>query len=167
MAYVEPWMRGYLKDFDPVIASVMYSLQHVREDVVKWTETFPEQELWSEFGDVGSVGFHVRHIAGSIDRLMTYARGEELRDDQFAELKREKEPDLNKAQLLALFHERLDEADKSLRAVNPATLAETRYLGRKRIPVPLGGLLVHVAEHSQRHVGELIVTVKLVRGDWR
>jgi hypothetical protein len=158
-------MRGDLMELDPLQASVLYSFRHAREDVAKWLERIPEDRLWTGFGAIASAGFQVRHIAGSVDRLITYASGRQLSEEQMDELrKEERTPGGSREDLLRLLDERLTNAESVVRSLDPGTYREVRELGRKRIPVPLGTLLVHIAEHTQRHVGELIITVKLASG---
>jgi uncharacterized damage-inducible protein DinB len=165
--YVEPWMRGTLTDLDPVIAALLHSFQHAREDLAKWTEGLPDEDICRKYGEAGSVGFHILHIGGSVERLLTYARGEQLNSVQMAELKEEKTAQLTRAELLAHLDGKLAAAEAFLRTVDPTTFSATRYIGRKQIPVTLGGILVHTAEHTQRHVGEAIVTTKIVREQYR
>jgi hypothetical protein len=165
---VEPWLRGGHDDLDPLQAAVLYSFEHAKADIEKWTSTLSEEQLWHQHGTVGSPGWHARHIAGSVDRLTTYAAGGQLGEAQLAALQDEKQPGgPSQPELLAYINETLDRCGNTIRSLDPSTWRSVRGIGRKRVPVPLGVLLVHIAEHTQRHVGELIVTVKLVRGDWR
>ena len=161
----EPWMRGDLMELDPVQAAVLYSFRHAREDIGAWLPRVPEEQLWANFGNIASAGFQVRHIAGSIDRLITYATGRQLSEKQMEDLRAEERTTMGtRDELLQFLDDRLTHAETAVRALDPRTYREIRELGRKRIPVPLGTLLVHIAEHTQRHVGELIVTVKLASG---
>ena len=99
----EPWMRGYLKDLDPIQAAVLYSFRHAQEDIRKWLERIPDEDLWMRFGNLASAGFHVRHIAGSVDRLITYAAGGQLSEAQLREKDDEMNPGGSRAELLALL----------------------------------------------------------------
>jgi hypothetical protein len=165
---IEPWLQGGHEELDPVQAAVLYSFKHARADVEKWSSLLTEEQLWTRCGDVGSAGWHIRHIAGSVDRLTTYAAGGQLSEAQMTTLAGEKENSgPQRAELLAFVNETLDRCGDTIRSLDPSTWRTVREIGRKRVPVPLGVLLVHIAEHTQRHVGELIVTVKLVRGEWR
>jgi hypothetical protein len=114
---------------------------------------------------VASAAFHLRHMAGVIDRLFTYARGEALNDAQFAALRIEGEPfaegDQNTA--LAELHRRVDAAVAELRTIDAATLGDYRAVGRAKLPSTVIGCLVHGAEHAMRHVGQLSVTTRIVR----
>jgi hypothetical protein len=165
---LEPWLRGGHHDLDPLQAAVLYSFEHAKADIDQWTSGLSEDQLWMQLGKVGSPGWHVRHIAGSVDRLTTYAAGAQLTEVQLAALERENQPGgPTKSELLALVQETLTRCAHTLRSLDPSAWHSTREIGRRRVPVPLGVLLVHIAEHTQRHVGELIVTVKLIREDWR
>jgi hypothetical protein len=163
----EPWMRGYLKDVDPIQAAVLYSFRHAQEDIGEWIRRIPEELLWMQFGNVAPAGFHVRHIAGSTDRLVTYASGQQLSEDQLGQLRNEKSPGGSLPELLQLLESNFQRAEGIIRSLDPATYGDIREIGRKRIPVPLGTLLVHIAEHTQRHVGELIMTVKVINEEYR
>lgn len=158
-------MRGYLADLDPVIAAVLYSLQQVREDVERWTTGLTEAQVWHQLGEVAPVGFQLRHMAGSIDRLMTYALGGALTEAQLAALKAESgRGDVSLAELRDLLEGSIQRAETAVRASEPSRFGEVRKLGRKRIPTTLAGLLIHAAEHTQRHLGLLIAAVKVARG---
>lgn len=158
----EPWMSGTLAGLHPLVAAILYSFQHARLDLGAWTKNLSDAQLsLSELG-LAPVSFHIRHIAGSVDRLLTYARGEQLSPLQIAAIKGEAESGLGRGELLKLIDDSFGRAEVVLRSLDPACLGETREIGRKRIPVPLGTLLVHIAEHTQRHVGEAIITAKVM-----
>jgi hypothetical protein len=161
--YVEPWMRGYLTGSNPVLAAVLYSFQQAREELAKWAGDLSDEALWRSFGDIAPLGFHIRHLAGSIDRLTTYAAGESLTEEQFQVLKQEHDHGLPKDRLFELLEKSLQRAETLVRGVDPAQFTDLRYVGRKRIPATLAGLLIHIAEHTQRHVGSAIITAKLAR----
>jgi hypothetical protein len=159
---MEPWMSGTLTFLGPIRAALLYSFQHAQEDLERWTRSLTDEDIWRRFGDVAPVGFHIRHIAGSVDRLITYAQGGTLDDAQMKVLKSEAEATgPSRDGLLALLNEKLSHADAIVRSIDPKTLEDVREIGRKRVPVPLGVLLVHIAEHTQRHVGAAIVTAKM------
>jgi hypothetical protein len=165
---VEPWLRGGHEDIDPIQAAVLYSFEHAKTDINQWISTLSDDQLWEQRGKVGSPGWHARHIAGSVDRLTTYAIGSQLSNAQLAALESEKSSaGPSRTELMAFLDETLNRCGDVIRSLDPSTWRSIREIGRKRTPVPLGVLLVHIAEHTQRHVGELIVTVKLVRGDWQ
>jgi hypothetical protein len=161
---VEPWMSGSYSDTDPLLRPLLHSIDHAKADVEKWTDGLTTEQIWARPMDLGAVGFHMRHLAGSSERLFTYARGEMLSDEQMAALKAEMEPGASRAELLATLTSTLDGIAGAVRVLDVATLGEARFVGRKRLPTTVVGLLLHISEHMMRHVGELIVTAKVVRG---
>ena len=160
----EPWLRGPLPGVDPIVAAVLRSFQHAREDLERWTETLDDRQMWLSPHGLAPVGFQLRHIAGSVDRLTTYLRGEQLSEAQVLFLRYEMEPGATREQLLADVGQAFARAEAILRTLDPATISELRYVGKKRLPVTIAGLVVHIAEHTQRHVGQAIVTAKLADG---
>jgi uncharacterized damage-inducible protein DinB len=162
---MEPWMTGTLTDLHPVQAALLYSLQHARQDIARWTADLPDDSLWLRTGDVAPAAFHIRHIGGSVDRLLTYATGGQLSEAQMQELQAEQRPDalMSREELFEYFRSKLDTAERTVRELDISDLNAVREIGRKRVPVPLGVLLVHIAEHTQRHVGEAIITLKVAR----
>ncbi|HME10155.1 MAG TPA: DinB family protein [Bryobacteraceae bacterium] len=159
----EPWLRGPIEQVHPLLAPILYSFQQAREDLHRWTEGLSSDQLWARPLGLGSIGFHIRHIGGSVERLMTYAMGGQLTAPQLAELEREMEQGQTHDGLLNDLERRFQAAERQVRTLDPARLTEPREVGRKRLPSTLGGLLTHIAEHTQRHVGEAIVTVKVIR----
>src|SRR4051812_3766846 len=83
----EPWMRGPIPGVHFLIAPLLYSFQMAREDLAKHTAGLTTEQIWATPHGFGSVGFHLRHIAGSTDRLMTYVDGGQLSEAQMAALK--------------------------------------------------------------------------------
>jgi len=147
---------------DPLLAPILYTFQQAREDLRKYTEGLTADRIWATPHGFGSVGFHIRHIAGSTDRLMTYLEGRELTPDQMAALRGEEQPGTEgKEDLLAQMEAAFQRAEAMVRALDPAKLAEPRWVGRKRLPTTVIGLLTHIAEHIQRHIGQAISAVKL------
>lgn len=159
----EPWLRGDLNDVDAMVAPVLYSFRQVREDLAKWTEGLSDAQVWRGAHGLAPVGFHLKHIAGSIDRLTTYLEGRGLSETQMASLPDESEPGPGLAELLRNIDLAFARAERVFRALDPARIAEPRTIGRKRLPTTVIGLLTHIAEHTQRHLGEAIVTAKLIR----
>ena len=161
-ALPEPWMRGPIEGVHPLVAPVLYSFQMAREDLAKCTAALSTEAIWARPHGVASVGFHMLHIAGSTDRLMTYLRGRELTAAQLEALAAEASPgEPSREQLLAALNQAFSDAEAVIRATDPATLGDARTVGRKRLPTTVIGLLTHIAEHTQRHVGQAIVTAKL------
>jgi hypothetical protein len=161
----EPWLRGNITDVHPVIAQVLYSFQQAWEDLEYFMNGLSDEQTWSRPSSVAPVGFHIRHIGGSIDRLMTYVRGEQLSADQMSVLKSEIEPKGGIGDLLGNLRHQLNAFEAEIRGLDPETFGDARKVGRKELPTTVGALLVHIAEHTQRHVGQAIVTAKLVRGN--
>ncbi|MGH9630928.1 MAG: DinB family protein [Bryobacteraceae bacterium] len=159
----EPWLSGSLPDVHPTLAPVVYSFQQALEDLSRFTEGLTTNEMWERPAGLPPVGFQLRHIAGSIDRLLTYALERQLSDEQMASLRQEDVAGATREELLAELSERLKIAESAIRNIDPESLQEARKVGRKELPTTLIGLLVHIAEHTQRHVGQAITTAKVVR----
>jgi uncharacterized damage-inducible protein DinB len=124
--------------------------------------------VWARPGGAASIGYHVRHAVGSLDRLLTYARGEQLTEAQLAAMRGERRPedrDGIQDTLVAEFDAAVDRALAQVRATDPSTLLDAREVGRARLPSTVIGLLFHAAEHTQRHVGQVVTTAKVVRGE--
>ena len=169
MASTEWWQRGPIDGVPPVLQPVAHILLQVRESVGEIVEGLTESEWNARPGGVASPAFHVRHIAGVIDRLFTYARGQALSEEQFAALRSEGQ-ELRTADVavpLAVLSARVDAAIAELRAIDVATLGDYRGVGRAQLPSTVIGCLVHGAEHAMRHVGQLSVTARIVRADAR
>jgi hypothetical protein len=162
MTQPEPWLRGALEGVDPLIAPVLFSFQQAREDLARWTAGLSEAQVWARPQGLASVGFQLRHIAGSVDRLTTYLEGRDLSAAQLDELANEMEPRGSREELLAAVEASLRQAEEVVRGVEPASFREARTVGRLRLPTTVIGLLVHIAEHTQGHIGQAIVTAKLV-----
>lgn len=162
-AMVEPWLRGENGELHPAMAAVVHALEQAREDVREWTRDVREEETWARPLELAPLGFQLRHIAGSTDRLATYARGGQLSPAQMAALQAEPTPGARLAELVSVVDAELARAQELARATDAAALAEPRGVGRKALPTSVGGLLIHIADHTQRHVGELIVTVRVLR----
>jgi len=159
----EPWLRG-LSGVSPLTVPVLYAFQQAREDIAKYTESLTSEQIWAKPYGLASVGFHVRHIAGSTDRLMTYLQGKQLTPSELRALETESTPGATREELLAELNAAFERAEMIVRAIDPATLADQREVGRKRLPTTVIGLLTHIAEHTQRHVGQAISAAKLARG---
>jgi hypothetical protein len=165
MANTEWWQRGPIDGVPAVLQPVAHILLQVRESVDELVPGLTEAQWNARPAGVASAAFHVRHIAGVIDRLFTYARGEGLSDAQFTALRAEGAPLalVDVASALDLVHTRVDAAVDALRTVDPATLGDYRPVGRSKLPSTVIGCLVHGAEHAMRHVGQLSVTTRIVR----
>jgi hypothetical protein len=142
---------------------VIFSFTMVREDLATYTTGLSTEDVWRKVGSLPTLGFHLRHIPGSVDRLMTYLEGNQITEQQIAVMKQEGAPGASLDELLAGLHSGLRDAEQRLRAIDPATAHQARYVGRKRLPTTVLGLLVHIAEHTQRHLGQAITTSKFLR----
>ena len=158
----EAWLRGPLAGFEPVLMPAAHALVQAREDIQGACEATAD-ELWQRPGGAASAGYHLQHLAGSLDRLLTYARGEGLNESQRAALAREGTPGAHAAALVSEASRAIDRALDQLRQTPPETLFEPRGVGRARLPATVLGLIFHAAEHTTRHAGQLITTLKVVR----
>ena len=164
MANTEWWQRGPIDAVPAALQPVAHILLQVGESVDELTANLTEAEWNARPAGVASAAFHVRHMAGVIDRLFTYARGETLSEDQFAAMRAEGAAlALTDApKIIAALHARIDTALAQLRATNPDTIGDFRAIGRAKLPSTVIGCLVHGAEHAMRHVGQLSVTTRIV-----
>jgi uncharacterized damage-inducible protein DinB len=163
----EVWLRGPVDGVPPLLQPVAHSLLQSREELAAALARLTPEQLWTRPSGAASAGFHAQHAAGSLDRLLTYARGERLSADQQAALAAEREPNpepRTAERLLAAFSETIDRALDQLRATGEGTLVESRTVGRAQLPSTVIGLLFHGAEHTLRHVGQAVTTAKVVTG---
>src|SRR5271156_3341427 len=158
----EPWLRGTLAEVPEVPRAVLHALELAKEDLERWCGKLSDAELNSRPAGIAPVTFHLRHIARSIDRLLTYAEGNQLNDEQMAAMKGELDTGAKREELFAELDAALRGGETRIRAFDVARLNEARAVGKKELPSTLGGLLVHVADHTQRHVGQAVTTAKIV-----
>ena len=161
----EWWQRGPVEGIPAVLQPAAHILLQVRESVGELVEGLTEQQWNRRPAGVASAAFHVRHMAGVIDRLFTYARGQALSVEQLAAIKLEGSP-LTLADVPAVLDDlskRIDAALAELKTLDVSTLGDFRGVGRAQLPSTVIGCLVHGAEHAMRHVGQLSVTVRVVR----
>ena|SRR5690349_16263502 len=158
----EPWLRGTLTEVHPVLRAVLHAIELAKEDLQRWCGPLTDDQLNARPGGVPSVAFHMRHIARSVDRLLTYAEGKELDERQLKALAEEAEGNTSHAALFEELERGLDRAASRIRQLGDAGLETPRYVGRKRLPTTVAGLLVHIADHTQRHIGQAITTAKIV-----
>ncbi|CAG4998849.1 hypothetical protein DYBT9275_02093 [Dyadobacter sp. CECT 9275] len=161
----EVWLRGPLPEIPALLQPVAHALLQAQEEISLLSGTFSRKLLWEKPVGVASVGFHLQHLSGVLDRLFTYARGESLTEAQLEYLRSEGHepfPGCTFGYLLEAFNQQLTRAIAQLRETNEHTLTEVRYVGRAMIPSTHLGLLFHAAEHTQRHVGQLIVTAHIL-----
>lgn len=162
----EAWLSGKIENVAPVLMPAAHALVQAARDIEKAVEDLSDAQLWTKPCGAASVGFHLLHVAGSIDRLLTYARGRSLSEAQFAELAAENErqrPETPQT-LAARAIGRIENAILEIKQTPPESLFEERTVGRKRLPTNVFGLLFHIAEHTQRHVGQIVTTAKIARG---
>jgi len=167
MAETEWWQRGPIDGVPAVLQPVAHILLQVRESVNELVDGLTEEQWNARPANVASAAFHVRHIAGVIDRLFTYARGEALSEVQFTALRAEKLPVVVADVPIVLdeLSRRVDLAIDELRRIDPSTLGDFRPIGRAKLPSTVIGCLVHGAEHAMRHVGQLSVTARVARSE--
>ncbi len=164
MAELEYWQRGPVEGISPLLQPVAHALLQSLHEVGQAVQGLSSDELRSRPANVASVGFHLRHLPGMLDRLFTYARDEGLSDEQMNRLSEEGEvpPDASPDTLLNAYREQVDRCLQQLHETSESELTEPRYVGRKRLPSTVLGLLFHGAEHAQRHTGQLLVTARIV-----
>lgn len=159
---VEPWLRGTLTEVPAVARGVLHALELAAEDVAKSTVDLSDSELHARPLGLPSIAFQFRHIARSVDRLLTYAEGGQLSAGQLEALSHEGDASGSKAELLAEFQRGIDAALLRIPGFVLADLQQARGVGRKALPTTIGGLLVHCADHTQRHTGQLVTTARML-----
>jgi uncharacterized damage-inducible protein DinB len=158
----EPWLQGTLTEFPVIQRALLHSLQMAQEDTAKWCGSLDHREIHARPLGLPSVAFQLRHIARSLDRFSTYAEGNPLTQDQLAALASEMENSGTRDAIFRELEASLDNTRRRLDAIVRQPLETPIAIGRKRLPTTLGGLLVHAAEHTQRHVGQAITTAKVL-----
>ncbi|MBZ9629207.1 DinB family protein [Salegentibacter sp. LM13S] len=161
----EVWLRGKVTEIPDLLQPAAHALLQSREEVEEYMESFPKELLWKITLGRASVGFHLQHLTGVIDRMLTYAKAEKLSETQFQYLENEGIPndEISVEFLVQNFQEKVDEALNFLKNTPENILTDFRPVGRKELPSTVIGLLFHAAEHSQRHVGQLLVTVSVLK----
>ena len=158
----EPWLRGRKENLSAVHFAVLNALELTSENIDHWCFGLTQEDFHAQPHGLPSVAFHIRHIARSIDRLLTYAEDNQLTETQLAALKSESEPTASIRTILDEFHKSLDHAAERIRNLAGTDLELPRAVGRRQLPTTVGGLLVHIADHTQRHTGQIITTAKLL-----
>jgi DinB family protein len=162
----EVWQRGPVAGFEPLLMPVVHALLQAREDLERLAGEVPPEHVWVRPGGAASIGFHVRHTGGALDRLFTYARGETLSEAQKSALREEGAPEDPPASLVAVLsgvNAIIDRALQQLASTSKESLLDERKLGRAGLPTNVLGLLFHAAEHCTRHVGQAITTARIVK----
>ncbi len=161
----EVWLRGPLKGTPVLLQPVAHALLQAREEVEALVDGFPDELLWEKPAGLASPGFHLQHLSGVLDRLFTYARGEQLEREQLSALAAEGKPDssISTTSLLQMFNLQVYLSVRQLRNTEERVLTQQRHVGRAKLPSTVMGLYVHAAEHTMRHLGQLLVTAKVLK----
>lgn len=161
----EAWLRGPIPGVYPMLMPAAHSLLQVRDEVPRLVEGLSLDQVWTTPGRSASIGFHLRHLVGSLDRLLTYARGEGLNAQQRAALVSETSAERDELfDLLRNLDRAIESAMAQVAATDPATLELPRFVGRAQLPTTVIGLLFHAAEHATRHAGQIATLVKVLEG---
>ncbi len=162
----EYWLRGKAEGIPDLLQPVAHSLLQSRKEVHAYMKDFPKHLLWVKPAGRASVGFHLQHLIGVLDRLFTYSEGFNLTEDQLKYLKKEAVPDndISSEILINKFDKKIEEVLAILKNIPVSSLTEFRGVGRKQLPTSVIGLIFHAAEHTQRHIGQLLVSVSVVKG---
>ncbi len=169
MNKLEVWQRGPINEIPALLQPVAHALLQAVEDVDELMYDFPHELLWQRPANVASPAFHLQHLAGVLDRVFTYARNEQLTDFQLQQLNDEDiemQFTVNVKSLLERFKNQVQIALLQIKHTDEAILKEHRGVGRKQLPSTVIGLFVHAAEHTMRHVGQLSVTVKILKSGY-
>ena len=158
----EPWLRGPIPGVHPLVMPIFISYAQVREDLRQHTVGISDEQVWQAVAGQ-SLGFQLKHMAGSVDRLTTYLLGRQLEAAQLSFLKLESHPPGRLAELLQLVDQGLKKSEDELHHIDAASLYAARVVGRRALPTTVIGLIVHLAEHTQRHLGQAIAIAKLLR----
>ncbi|GGE48857.1 DinB family protein [Pedobacter psychrotolerans] len=164
----EVWQRGPVPDVAPLLQPVAHALLQAKEEVNEYLDQFSDDLLWIRPAGMASAGFHLQHLSGVLDRVFTYARAEGLSELQFQQLSQEGKDIEEKclvSDLVERFNLQVDQALKQLKETNEANLTDYRWIGRAGLPSTVIGLLFHAAEHTMRHLGQLMVTVAVVKNN--
>ncbi|TVZ27225.1 DinB family protein [Gillisia sp. Hel_I_86] len=165
MQQPEYWLRGKIEHIPDLLQPVAHSLMQSKEEVRNYMDGFPEHRLWEKPAERASIGFHLQHLFGVLDRLLSYTKKENLSEEQFLYFKKEGVPDssISSEMLIKKFEDKVLETIKLLEEIPPSSLTEFRGVGRKQMPSTVIGLLFHAAEHTQRHIGQLLVTASVLK----
>jgi uncharacterized damage-inducible protein DinB len=161
----EVWLRGPIAGVPPLLMPAVHGLLQVREELERTVRTLNREQLWLTPGGAGSIGFHLKHLAGSLDRLLTYAEGNTLNTRQLQVLRTEGVAEGSPSELLSQALDAIDEAVQRIRSTNPADIGQARRVGRAGLPSTVWGLIFHAAEHTQRHAGQIATMAKVVSGE--
>jgi uncharacterized damage-inducible protein DinB len=158
----EPWLRGTHRELDGVLRQFVHSMEQTQEDLNRWCSGLSDEEMNARPLNLPPVAFHLRHIARSLDRLLSYAEGTQLDETQKAAMRSEMDSGAATAAVFAELKAGLQQAKARAQAFSPEQYNAECGVGRKMLPTTVGSLLVHCAEHTQRHVGQAITTAKVL-----
>ena len=163
----EVWLRGPIEEIPQLLQPAAHALLQTSEELPYWLDEFPDEKLWEKPAGRASVGFHLKHLTGVLDRMLSYAQGRALTQEQFDYLKSEGIQDETSTteELIANFQQKVVQALAYFKTLDESTIKSARTVGRKELPSTVIGLLFHAAEHSQRHLGQLIATVSFVKAN--
>ncbi|WP_026464616.1 DinB family protein [Adhaeribacter aquaticus] len=161
----EVWLRGPLPEIPPLLQPAAHALLQAQEEVNALMNDFPDKLLWEKPANMASVGFHLQHLRGVLDRLLTYAENKVLTEEQLDYLQAEGKPaaEITTTELLTAFNKEIEKALHQFKHTNEISLTEYRAVGRGKLPSTQIGLLFHAAEHTMRHLGQLLVTVQVIK----
>ena len=162
-SYTEPWLRGTYADVPAAGRAILHALDLALDDITKWTARLTDDEVRSAPLGLTPIAFHLRHIARATDRILTYAEGNQLSAEQLDALKAEASGEESLAELIAELEISFTNAEARIRQLASADLNTPRFVGRKQLPTSIGGAMIHVADHTQRHVGQIVTTAKVIR----
>ncbi len=157
----EPWMRGIVPGIDPVIGHLLRASEHIREDLERAITPLTIAQLWAKPNGMTSAGFHAKHLAGSTERLSTYLEGNQLTAEQIAAMKAEGQGTESAQDLIAMVNQALARYEELIRALSAAQFGEVREIGRRRLQTTAISVAIHIAEHGQRHIGQVVSAAKL------
>ena len=161
--YTEPWLRGTYADVPAAGRAVLHALDLAVDDIAKWTAGLTDAEVRSAPLGLTPIAYHLRHIARSTDRILAYAEGNQLTAEQLVALKAESTGEESLAELIAEVEISFSSAADRIRTLATADLNTPRFVGRKQLPTSIGGALIHVADHTQRHAGQIVTTAKVIK----
>jgi uncharacterized damage-inducible protein DinB len=159
----EPWLRGTYSDLPVVVRAVVHALELAKEDMGRWCGDLTNEEMNARPLGLEPVSFQILHLVRSLDRLLTYAEGNQLSAKQMEQLKSEADGKATREAVFAELNTCFQAAMTRVAQFSDADLDDARGVGRKQLPTTVGGLLIHIAEHTQRHVGQVVTTTKAVR----
>jgi len=164
---IEPWLRGAIPGIPALLQPAAHALVMALETVDRAAADLTVEQLWARPGGAASVGFHLAHLSGSTDRLLTYARGLSLSAEQFSVLEAERQLEATRPSLESLLDRWRATVQRGLEQIAntpDGDLLQPRTVGRNRLPSNVIGLVFHAAEHAQRHAGQIVTTARIVRG---